>query len=105
MWRFGVSCEGVFTTETQRGAAATETRNISRKDAKVKTKNFRTWRLGDLARVNLRVVGLWVAGKFAQAAQTVRDNNTVFAEGFFKMTSSFDFLRALSASAVSHTEA
>jgi hypothetical protein len=32
--RFWVSCEDVFTTETQRGTAATKTRIISRKDAK-----------------------------------------------------------------------
>ena len=33
-WFFRVYCERIFTTETQRGRAATETRNISRKDAK-----------------------------------------------------------------------
>jgi len=37
---------GTYGRKTWHGKAATETRNISRKGAKVKTKSFRTWRLG-----------------------------------------------------------
>ncbi len=37
---FWVSCEGIFTTETQRGYAATEIRNISRKGAKAQRKSI-----------------------------------------------------------------
>ena len=44
-WFFRVSCEEIFTTEAQRGEAATKNRNISRKGAKAAKKlNFRTWR-------------------------------------------------------------
>jgi hypothetical protein len=41
-WLFQDYCEELFTTETQRGYAATKTHNISRKGRK--ELNFRTWR-------------------------------------------------------------
>ena len=49
-WRRNQSGEPYFTAETQRGAATTESRNISRKGAKAAKKKmfepWRSWRLG-----------------------------------------------------------
>jgi hypothetical protein len=39
-WFSGFTCEEAFTKETQRGRAATKTRNISRKGAKVAKKKM-----------------------------------------------------------------
>ena len=77
--RGGKSDKGL-TAETQRGYAATKTRNISRKDAKhvlsnvegaAKKLNFRTWRSW---RLGASKSPFWIAkprgtGKVAQAAK------------------------------------
>ncbi len=73
-----MSTSAISTTLTQRGRAATENRNISRKGAKhvlsevegaAKEKRFQTWRLGASKGPCSRVTDI---GKFAQAAETFK---------------------------------
>ena len=132
---FWVSCEEIFTTETQRGRAATKVEKIfhhegheehegrlfaqRRQGAKVGAElnsfeecylflpNLASLRLG--AR-NIRIRESSSSRKFAQATTTFKDCSTEFTEDLFKLLFLGAFLCALCASAVqtpipAHTKA
>jgi hypothetical protein len=64
-------CEEIFTTEAQRGEAATKNRNISRKGAKAAKKlNFRTWRSWRLGGSNSLFYALFSVSSATSAVQS-----------------------------------